>query len=115
MTGSIISLTESNCMSPYTNPPNATQPSDTLAHNGSPRKLDDERDRLLLLRDRLRDDLGREEDIFDKFLLNERVRFPMLRAVDLRDIFSSKIIVNLFSVEILYTKGQASCHGGNGK
>ncbi|MFI5201851.1 MAG: hypothetical protein ACHQNE_05660 [Candidatus Kapaibacterium sp.] len=89
-------------MRPKTNPPNAAQPSDMLAHNG---KLDDEPDGLLPpdRRERLRDDLDRETAIFDKFLLSERVRFPARRTVDVtvRAIISSKIIVNIFSLEIL--------------
>ena len=96
-------------MSPNINPPNATMPSDTLAHIGSPRKLDEERDRLLrllellpfrelpfvelllLIRPVRRRDLGREDATRDMDLLIERAFFPALRAVDLivRAIFSS--------------------------
>jgi len=59
-----------------------------LAHSGSPRKLDDERDRLLPL---VPLELVREDARFDKDLPKERAFRLALRVVDLmlRVIMSS--------------------------
>jgi hypothetical protein len=78
--GSIISLTESSCKSPYTNAPKAAPHKETVAHMGSPNKPDELDLDLLLLRDCGPDE--RDFPVFDELLLpRERRERVILRVI----------------------------------